>query len=63
MINDLEWQGRYRMFTVQNNSMLKDVPFIRVAAERVKALDTTLPTWIVPELISSARLSFAEARR
>jgi hypothetical protein len=58
MINDLEWQGRYRMFSVPSSPTVKDVPFFRVAAERTRALDTTLPTWMVPELISSARLAF-----
>jgi len=59
MINDLEWQGRYRMFTIQSLPGLRDVPFLRVTAERTRALDPSLPTWMVPELISTARLSFA----
>ena len=33
MINDLEWQGRYRMFTIQSLPGLKDVPFLRVTAD------------------------------
>jgi hypothetical protein len=59
MINDLEWQGRYRMFTVQSLRNLQQAKFMRVAAERAGALDASLPTWIVPELIASAKLSFA----
>jgi hypothetical protein len=59
MINDLEWQGRYRMFSVQNMPTLQDVSFLRITAERTRALDTSLLTWMVPELISTARLSFA----
>ena len=59
MINDLEWQGRYRMFSVQNMPTLQNVSFLRITAERTRALDTSLLTWMVPELISTARLSFA----
>jgi hypothetical protein len=47
------------MFTIQSLPGLKDVPFLRVTAERTRALDTSLPMWMVPELISTARLSFA----
>lgn len=60
MINDLEWQGRYRMFSVQNSPMLDAVGFFRVTAERVQALDTSLPLWIVPKLIATARLAFPD---
>jgi hypothetical protein len=62
MINDLEWQGRYRMFSVQTLPSFKDVRFFRIAAERTRALDTSLPTWMVPELIASARVGFAESQ-
>jgi hypothetical protein len=58
MINDLEWQGRYRMFSFSNSPTLQKTPFFRVIAERTRALDMQLPMWIVPELISSARLTF-----
>jgi len=60
MINDLEWQGRYRMFTVQSSRTLQQAKFMLVAADRVRALDPNLqPLWLVPESIARARLSFA----
>jgi hypothetical protein len=58
MINDLEWQGRYRMFSVPLSPAMKTAVSFRVAAERTRALDTRLLTWMVPELISTARFSF-----
>ena len=36
MINDLEWQGRYRMFSVPSPPSLKGARFLRVIAERTR---------------------------
>jgi hypothetical protein len=58
MIGDLEWQGRYRMFSFAVTPALKRAAVFRVAAERTTALDYTRPTWLVPELISRATVSF-----
>jgi hypothetical protein len=58
MINDLEWQGRYRMFSFPMSAPMKTAGFFRVTAERASALDLHLPTWMVTQLIGSARLNF-----
>jgi hypothetical protein len=58
MINDLEWQGRYRMFSVPKSLLMGTAPFFRVAAERAVALDTRLPSYMVTQMIGGARLAF-----
>ena len=40
-VNDLEWQGRYRMFSVPLNAKLKAARFFHVAAEKIVALDSS----------------------
>jgi hypothetical protein len=58
MINDLEWLGRYRMYSLPMAPLMKNALFFRVVAERTASLDCSLPTWIVPELIADVKVSF-----
>jgi hypothetical protein len=58
MINDLEWQGRYRMYSLPIAPSLESAVFFRVVAERTRALDYSLRTWLVPQLITAAKVSF-----
>jgi len=58
-INDLEWQGRYRMFSVALNARLKAARFFHVAAERVVSLDSSIQsTGLRSAPIASARVGF-----
>jgi len=58
-VSDLEWRGRYRMFSVSLNAKLKAARFVHVAAEKIVALDSTItPMGLRSEIIASARLSF-----
>ena len=58
MINDLEWQGRYRMYSLPIAPSLKSAVFFRVIAERTLTLDYSLRTWLVPQLIAAAKVTF-----
>jgi hypothetical protein len=59
MVNDLEWQGRYRMFSVPLTAKLTAARFYHVAAEKVVALDSSnRTTGLRPGLIASARFTF-----
>jgi hypothetical protein len=58
MLNDLEWQGRYRMFSLPLSPRLTSARYFHVVAERVVRLEPSLSTGLIPELIASARVSF-----
>ena len=59
MVNDPEWQGRYRMFTLPLPAQLRTARFFYVAAEKVVALNGAIQsTGLVPELIAGARVNF-----
>ena len=58
-VNDLEWRGRYRMFSVSLNAKLEAARFFHVAAEKIVALDSSVEsTGLRPGLISSARIGY-----
>jgi hypothetical protein len=58
-VSDLEWRGRYRMFSVPLNDKLRAARFFHVAAEQVLALDATVQsTGLRPGLIAGARVSY-----
>ena len=58
-INDLEWRGRYRMFSVPLNAKLKAARFFHVAAERVVALESSIQsTGLRSALLAGARVSY-----
>jgi hypothetical protein len=58
-VNDLEWRGRYRMFSVPLNAKLETARFFHVAAERIVALDNRIePTGLRTDPISSARIAY-----
>jgi hypothetical protein len=58
-VNDLEWRGRYRMFSVSLNAKLEAARFFHVAAEKIVALDSSIEsTGLRPALISSARIDY-----
>jgi hypothetical protein len=58
MIGDMEWQGRYRMFSFPLSPTLRSAALFLVAAERTIQLDFTRPTALVPQLISRAQFGF-----
>jgi hypothetical protein len=58
MINDLEWQGRYRMFSLPLSPTLTAARYFQVVGERVVRVDFSLMTGVIPELIASARVGF-----
>src|SRR5438067_532905 len=56
MINDLDWQGRYRMYSIPLTDPLKNAASFQVSAEQVLAVGPQYePTGILPGLIASAR--------
>jgi hypothetical protein len=58
-VNDLEWRGRYRMFSVLLNERLKRARSFHVAAEKVVALDRRIEsTGLRSAPIASARITF-----
>jgi len=58
-INDLEWRGTYRMFSVALNPKLAAARSFHVAAERVVALDSSIQsTGLRSAPIASARISY-----
>ena len=58
MINDLEWRGQYRMFSMPLSPKQAAARYFQVVAERVVRLDPSLSTGLIPELIGSARVRF-----
>jgi hypothetical protein len=58
MIGDLEWQGRYRMFSLPLTASLRRAASVLVTVERTVRLDFSRPTWLVPELISRVQFAF-----
>jgi len=58
MIGDLEWQGRYRMFSLPQTPPLQTAASFQVTAERTVRLDYSRPTWLVPQMISRTQLRF-----
>lgn len=59
MVNDLEWQGRYRMFTFPLNPVLRTARSFYVVGEKVVALNSAIQsTGLVPELIAGAHVAF-----
>jgi hypothetical protein len=58
-VSDLEWRGRYRMFSVPLNTKLAASHFFHVDAERVVALDPSIQsTGLRSTVISGVRLSY-----
>jgi len=58
-INDLEWRGTYRMFSVAVNPKLAAARSFHVAAERIVALDSSIQsTGLRSAPIASARISY-----
>jgi hypothetical protein len=58
-INDLEWRGRYRMFSVALNPRLREARAFQVGAEKVVALDFSIAsTGLRPSTMAGARVSF-----
>jgi hypothetical protein len=58
-VNDLEWQGRYRMFSVPLNPPLEAAHFFQVGAAKIVALDSHIePTGLRTTPISSARVAY-----
>jgi len=58
-VNDLEWQNRYRMFSVPLNARLEAARSFYVSADRIVALDSRAePTGLRTAPISSARISY-----
>jgi hypothetical protein len=58
MINDLEWRGQYRMFSLPLSAKLTTARYFQVVGERVARLEHSLATGLIPELIASARVGF-----
>jgi hypothetical protein len=59
MVNDLEWRGRYRMFSVALNSRLKASRAFHVTAEKVTSLDpSNQTTGLRSQAIATAEFTF-----